>query len=368
MDLFESTEINGMTLSNRFVRSATWEGMATEDGAATPDLIQIMAELAKGGVGLIVSSHAYVSKQGQAGPRQLGAYADDLRPGLRKMTAAVHAQGGKIVMQLAHAGYHANGKLSGMMPVAPSAVESLAKSPRKALTEENIQDVVQAFAAAAIRAKKADFDGVQIHAAHGYLLSQFLSPIYNHRTDAYGGGVRNRSKALMAVLKAVRKAVGNDYPVLIKMNCGDFIEGGLVLEDAIQVGKMLAEGGIDAIELSGGLLTGGKMSPSRMGIHSLEKEAYFQKEARVFKTEVQVPLILVGGNRSYETAQRVVDNGIADYVSLCRPLIREPGLINRWRSGDLAKSACLSDNKCFGPIMAGKGLFCVMDRKDGDVS
>lgn len=368
MDLFESTEINGMTLSNRFVRSATWEGMATEDGAATPDLIQIMAELAKGEVGLIISSHAYVSKQGQAGPRQLGAYADDLRPGLRKMTAAVHAQGGKIVMQLAHAGYHANGKLSGMMPVAPSAVESLAKSPRKALTEDGIQDVVQAFAAAAVRAKKADFDGVQIHAAHGYLLSQFLSPIYNHRTDAYGGGIRNRSKPLMAVLKAVRKAVGNDYPILIKMNCGDFIEGGLVLEDAIQVGKMLAEGGIDAIELSGGLLTGGKMSPSRMGIHSLEKEAYFQKEARAFKTEVQVPLILVGGNRSYETAQRVVDNGIADYVSLCRPLIREPGLIGRWRSGDLTKSACLSDNKCFGPIMAGKGLFCVMDRKDGDVS
>ena len=141
-----------------------------------------------------------------------------------------------------------------------------------------------------------------------------------------------------------------------------------MLQDAIQVGKMLAEGGIDAIELSGGLLTGGKMSPSRMGVHSLETEAYFQKEARAFKTEVQVPLILVGGNRSYETAQRVVDNGIADYVSLCRPLIREPGLIGRWRSGDLTKSACLSDNKCFGPIMAGKGLFCVMDRKDGDVS
>jgi len=162
--------------------------------------------------------------------------------------------------------------------------------------------------------------------------------------------------------------VGNDYPVLIKMNCGDFIENGLVLEDAIQVGKMLAKGGIDAIELSGGLLTGGKMNPSRMGIHSQEKEAYFQKEARAFKTEVQVPLILVGGNRSYETAQQLVDNGIADYISLCRPFIREPGLINRWRSGDLTKSACLSDNKCFGPIMAGKGLFCVMDRKERKVS
>ena len=368
MDLFESTEINAMKLANRFVRSATWEGMATEDGAATPDLIQLMADLAKGGVGLIVSSHTYVVKQGQAGPWQLGVYADDLLPGLRKMTAAVHTQGGKIVMQLAHAGYHANGKVSGMMPVAPSAVESLAKAPRKALTEEDIQDIAQAFASAAIRAKKADFDGVQIHAAHGYLLSQFLSPIYNHRTDAYGGGIQNRSKPLMAVLKAIREAVGNDYPVLIKMNCGDFIENGLVLEDAIQVGKMLAKGGIDAIELSGGLLTGGKMSPSRMGIHSQEKEAYFQKEARAFKTEVQVPLILVGGNRSYETAQQLVDNGIADYISLCRPFIREPGLINRWRSGDLTKSACLSDNKCFGPIMAGKGLFCVMDRKERKVS
>lgn len=368
MDLFESTEINAMKLANRFVRSATWEGMATEDGAATPDLIQLMADLAKGGVGLIISSHTYVVKQGQAGPWQLGVYADDLLPGLRKMTAAVHTQGGKIVMQLAHAGYHANGKVSGMMPVAPSAVESLAKAPRKALTEEDIQDIAQAFASAAIRAKKADFDGVQIHAAHGYLLSQFLSPIYNHRADAYGGGIQNRSKPLMAVLKAIREAVGNDYPVLIKMNCGDFIENGLVLEDAIQVGKMLAKGGIDAIELSGGLLTGGKMSPSRMGIHSQEKEAYFQKEARAFKTEVQVPLILVGGNRSYETAQQLVDNGIADYISLCRPFIREPGLINRWRSGDLTKSACLSDNKCFGPIRAGKGLFCVMDRKERKVS
>lgn len=368
MDLFESTEINAMKLANRFVRSATWEGMATEDGAATPDLIQLMADLAKGGVGLIVSSHTYVVKQGQAGPWQLGVYADDLLPGLRKMTAAVHTQGGKIVMQLAHAGYHANGKVSGMMPVAPSAVESLAKAPRKALTEEDIQDIAQAFASAAIRAKKADFDGVQIHAAHGYLLSQFLSPIYNHRADAYGGGIQNRSKPLMAVLKAIREAVGNDYPVLIKMNCGDFIENGLVLEDAIQVGKMLAKGGIDAIELSGGLLTGGKMNPSRMGIHSQEKEAYFQKEARAFKTEVQVPLILVGGNRSYETAQQLVDNGIADYISLCRPFIREPGLINRWRSGDLTKSACLSDNKCFGPIRAGKGLFCVMDRKERKVS
>jgi 2,4-dienoyl-CoA reductase-like NADH-dependent reductase (Old Yellow Enzyme family) len=239
----------------------------------------------------------------------------------------------------------------------------MAKAPREALTAEGLQAIVTAFAEAARRAKQAGFDGVQIHAAHGYLLSQFLSPIYNQRTDAYGGEIQNRSKPLMLVLKAIRESVGPDFPILIKLNCGDFFENGLVLDDALEVGKMLAKGGIDALELSGGLLTGGKMSPSRMGIHSPEKEAYFQQEARTFKAEVQVPLILVGGNRSYETAQQIVDNGIADYISLCRPLIREPGLINRWRSGNLAKSACLSDNKCFGPIMAGKGLFCVMDQK-----
>ncbi len=168
----------------------------------------------------------------------------------------------------------------------------------------------------------------------------------------------------MMVLNAIRETVGPDYLVLIKMNCGDFFENGLSLDDAIQVGKMLAEAGIDAIELSGGLLIGKKMSPSRMGIHSMEKEAYFQKEALEFRKSVHVPMILVGGNRSYEMARQIVDNDIADYISLCRPFIREPGLINRWRSGDHARSACLSDNKCFGPIMAGKGLFCVMDRKE----
>lgn len=364
MDLFETTEINSMKLANRFIRSATWEGMAADDGAVTPGLIKIMTDLAEGGVGLVITSHAYVAKAGQAGPWQLGVYADDLVPGLSKMTEAVHDKGGKIVIQLAHAGYHANGKLSSMMPVAPSAIEGLAKSPRKELSEGDIQGIVEAFAKAARRAKEAGFDGVQIHAAHGYLLSQFLSPIYNHRTDAYGGDIQNRSKVLMMILKSIHESVGPDYPVLIKMNCGDFQDNGLALDDAIQVGKMLAGAGIDAIELSGGLLTGGKLSPSRMGIHSTEKEAYFQREAVAFRKSVHVPLILVGGNRSYETAQQIVENDIADYISLCRPFIREPGLINRWRSGDIAKSACLSDNKCFGPIMAGKGLYCVMDRKD----
>jgi len=362
--LFEETQINGMLLANRFVRSATWEGMAGEDGSATPKLIDCMINLAKGGIGLIISSHTYIHRDGQAGPWQLGVYSDDLIPGLTAMADAVHKNNGKIVMQLAHAGFFANAKLSGHPPLAVSDVEGMAKSPRKELTVQEIGDIVQAFADAAKRARSAGFDGVQIHSAHGYLMSQFLSPAFNRRTDKYGGSIENRARALMETLRAVRSSVGQNYPVLVKMNSRDFVENGLSLEDSIQVGKMLEEGGIDAIELSGGVLTGGKLSPSRMGIHSEEKEAYFLQEAKAFREKVAIPLILVGGNRSYNMAGRIIAEGTADYISMCRPLIREPGLINRWKSGDFAKSACLSDNQCFGPAMAGEGIYCVTEKKE----
>jgi 2,4-dienoyl-CoA reductase-like NADH-dependent reductase (Old Yellow Enzyme family) len=140
---------------------------------------------------------------------------------------------------------------------------------------------------------------------------------------------------------------------------------GLGLEDSLQVGRMLAHGGIDAIELSGGFLTsGGKLSPSRSRIDSEEKEAYFRQEAKAFREQIGVPLILVGGNRSFQMAERIVTEGTADYISICRPLIREPGLINRWKSGNLEKSACISDNQCFGPVMAGVGIYCVTEKKE----
>ncbi len=362
--LFETCEINGMKLANRFVRSATWEGMAADDGACTPKLIDLMAELAKGGVGLIISSHAYVSPEGQAGPWQVGVYDDKLIPGLEAMATAIHENGGKIVIQLAHAGYFANAKLTGQTPIAPSNAEGFAKGPRQEMTADEIQGVVKAYGAAAKRAQTAGFDGVQIHGAHGYLLSQFLSPAFNQRKDEYGGDIRNRTRALIEVLREIRQVVGKDYPVLVKMNCQDFIENGLQPEDSLQAGKMLVEKGIDAIELSGGVLIGGKLSPSRMGIKSEEKEAYFQNEARTFKREVNVPLILVGGNRSFQVAERIVNEGVADYISLCRPLIREPDLVNRWKSGDLSKAACVSDNMCFEPAMKGDGIYCLTEERE----
>jgi 2,4-dienoyl-CoA reductase-like NADH-dependent reductase (Old Yellow Enzyme family) len=364
MDLFQPSRIKSMTLANRFVRSATWEGMATDDGAVTPKLVETMEALAQGGVGMIITGHAYVFPQGQAGPWQLGIYSDDLIDGLKTMTDAVHGKGGKIVVQLAHAGHFAAEKLTKTPPWVASAYGGLSDSPRHEVTQADISELVAAFAAAATRAKSAGFDGVQIHAAHGYLLSQFLSPVFNRRTDEYGGSIENRSRIHMEVLKAIRDAVGDDYPVLIKINCQDFQEDGLTREEALQVCKRLADNGMDAIELSGGTLTGGKLSPSRTGITSSEKEAYFKEEAAAIKREIDIPLILVGGLRSLEIANQMVEQGRADYISMCRPLIREPGLVNRWRSGDTAPAACKSDNLCFRPAMTGKGIYCVVEERE----
>jgi 2,4-dienoyl-CoA reductase-like NADH-dependent reductase (Old Yellow Enzyme family) len=362
--MFETSMINGMQLANRFVRSATWEGMAAEDGKVTPKLIELMTGLAKGGLGLIITSHAYVHQYGQSNPWQLGVYSDELIPGLREMTGAVHDKGGKVVLQLAHAGFFANAKLTGQTPTAVSPVEGIAKSPRKEMTVADIRAIIKAFGEAAERAKSAGFDGVQIHSAHGYLLSQFLSPMFNHRRDEYGGDIQNRARALMEVLKSIRSTVGKNYPVLVKINCQDFVENGLNLEDSVQIGQMLAKNSIDAIEVSGGILISRKLSPTRMGIKSEDKEAYFQNEARAFKEKIDVPLIVVGGMRSFTVAERLVNDGIADYISMSRPFIREPDLINRWKTGDCRKAACVSDNQCFGPGMKGVGIYCVTEERE----
>lgn len=362
--LFEKTAINGLELENRFVRSATWEGMAEDDGSVTPKLIKTMADLAEGGVGLIVSSHAYVRRDGQAGRWQLGVFKDEHVSGLSKMASAVHDSGGKIVLQLAHAGGFAANALTGLPLLIVSDIETMAETPRREFTESDIEQLAEAYAQAAARAKSAGFDGVQIHSAHGYFLSQTLSPWFNRRTDEYGGDIQNRAKLLLMVYKAIRTEVGNDYPVMIKMNCRDFIENGLTLDDSMEVGKTLAEAGLDAIELSGGVLTSSRLSPSRHKIDTEEKEAYFREEAKAFKQAVDIPLILVGGMRSFEVAEKLVDEGVADYISLSRPLIREPGLIRRWREGDRRRAECKSDNLCFKPAMAGEGVYCLTEVRE----
>ena len=361
--IFEPSEINGLQLSNRFVRSATWEGMATESGECTSKLIDLMAGLAGGGVGLIISGHTYVSPEGKAGVRQLGVYKDDLIPGLQAMTTAVHENGGKIVMQLAHAGIFAASALTDMTPLAPSKLDDLYDFAHKEMTSGDIQKVVADFAAGAHRAQQAGFDGVQVHAAHGYLLSQFLSPYFNRRRDEFGGPIQNRAGAMLAAVRAIRASVGPGYPILVKMNCRDFHDNGLDLEDAIQAGSMLAEAGVDAIEISGGNRVAGKLGPVRTGIKSADQESYFRSEALAFKSKIKVPLILVGGNRSLQAAEKLVQEGTVDFISMSRPFVREPDLINRWKSGDLRPATCLSDSLCFGPTQKGDGIYCVTEER-----
>jgi 2,4-dienoyl-CoA reductase-like NADH-dependent reductase (Old Yellow Enzyme family) len=337
--LFEQSNINGMVLANRFVRSATWEGLAADSGASTSKLVDLMTGLAAGGVGLIITGHTYVRPDGQHSPWQLGVHNDEMIPGLKAMTQAVHKNGAKIVLQLGYGGAY------------------LSKSRVAKMTVADIQDLVIAYGTAAARARTAGFDGVQIFAAHGFFLSQLLCPRYNDRTDAYGGTIQNRARALLEVLHSVRNHAGDDYPVLVKLNCQDFVDDGLTLEDSLQVGLMLEEEGIDAIELSGGLLNNPNIMQSK--IDTDMAEAHFQNEARAFKKIVTVPLMLVGGIRSLDVANQLVDEGVADYISMSRPFIRDPNIVNRWKAGDLQMAECISCNNCFEQIKQGKGVSCV---------
>lgn len=364
--MFEEARLGALTLDNRFIRSATYEGMAAEDGTTTKGLNALMRHLATGGVGLIITGHTFVLQEGRAGGRQLGIHDDAMIEGLKNMTAGVHEAGGKICLQLAHGGVHA-ALPEGETPLGPSAEDGKGKTRGKAMTEEDIRRTVGAFADGARRAKDAGFDAVQIHAAHGYLLSEFLSPFYNHRDDEWGGSRENRERLLMEVYAAVRSAVGADFPVLVKINAHDYMMGVDACfedEDMVSACSRLAKAGIDGIELSGGtIFDSGKFSPSRMGMIREAREGFFRKPAKRLRDAVDVPLILVGGIRSFEKAEGFVTDGLCDFISMSRPLICEPDLINRWKSGGRSKAACMSDNMCFKPLAAGEGVYCVLNKK-----
>ena len=356
--LFETSEINDLKLKNRIIRSATWTGMADETGKCTQKLIQYYESLAQGGAGLIVTGHTYVMKSGQAGPRQLGVEGEEAIPMLRALTKAVHRNGGKIIMQLSHAGMYADPKLTGLDAKAVSASKRYTTYRLKELTFECIEEIVQAFAAGALHANAAGFDGVQIHAGHGYLLSQFLSPAYNVRTDGYGGVLGNRAKPLLEIVRRIRKAIGRHYPLLVKLNCQDFLEGGLAVEESLKVGVLLEAEGVDAIEVSGGTRESGRFKSTRTDILCEKDEGYFEFFARRFKQHLKIPIALVGGIRRYETAVRLMQTGAADYIAMSRPFIKEPGFVKRWQSGNTAMVGCVSDNECLSAGLRGTGIVC----------
>ena len=363
--LFESITINGMPLANRFVRSATWEGMASPEGHVTQQLIDCMVALAEGDVGLIITGHAFVELAGKASPLQMGIHEEATLPGLKKMVAEVHAKNGRIVAQLAHAGRRA---ISQNVPTTPRILSKKGEGPSpEAMGPRDLSMVVQAFADGARRAKEAGFDGVQLHAAHGYLLSQSLSPLENRRNDEYGGPLDHRMRLLTEVYAAVRQTVGPHYPILIKLNSDDHVQGGFTLEEACTVAAHLAKEGLDAIEVSGGTPESGQLAPIRTRISSPDKEAYFQDAAKAIRHAVQIPVILVGGIRSLETAEAMHAHGRADLISLSRPLIREPNLIARWRAGDTTPATCNSCCRCFVPGRKGEGIRCMARNKKEEI-
>ena len=360
--LFEITKINQMKLNNRFVRSATWEGLANSDGSCSEEIIDMMVDLAKGQIGLIIGSHAYVSPTGQSHVRQLGIYDDHLIDSYKRMVEKVHNEGCKIILQINHAGGRALVQMKDNKQFGPSAME-VADYDCREITISEVVQTVEDFKNAAIRAKKAGFDGVQLHGAHGFLLSQFLSPFFNKRKDEYGGSLENRARLILEIIKAIRLELGRQFTVIIKLNSDDFVEGGFTPSEMVEVSALLEKADIDGVEMSGGTGLGRYSSSRIIKGDSKEDEVYYRNAAKLYKERIKVPLILVGGIRSFEVAKDLVEKEQTDYIALSRPLIREPGLIKRWRSGDTRKATCISCNQCFIPTRSGEGLYCVPDKQ-----
>jgi 2,4-dienoyl-CoA reductase-like NADH-dependent reductase (Old Yellow Enzyme family) len=226
------------------------------------------------------------------------------------------------------------------------------------MTEEEIDIIISDFVAAAVRAQEAGFDAVQFHGAHGYLMSQFISPLFNHRTDRWGGSAENRRRFHIEVTKKVRQAIGNDFPLMIKFGIQDDREKGLSLDEGVVAAKKMEQQGMDAIEVSAGV---------GAAIQALKEDEperiYFRERASTVRKAVNVPIILVGGIRSLEMAQDIMDSGDADMVSMCRPFIREPGLVARWQAGDKRPAKCISCSRCMGVVGRGEPLECGEERR-----
>lgn len=317
--IYEPITINTVTLDNRLVMApmATFQIQKTDPlNEAT---LNYYEERATGGLGLIETEYAYICPQGRAYETQVPIYSDDCIPALTKLVERVKSAGNsRFFVQIAHAG----GKsipANGLPVVAPSAMNYFRDNEGPdalELTFEEISAIRDFFADAALRAKKAGFDGVEIHGAHGYLLSQFLSPITNRRTDIYGGPVENRCRLSCEIITAVRKTVGPDYPISYRLGAVDKPDNGITLDEAVTAARLLEEAGADMISVSGGI--GGYIIPGHDG------PAYFRKESKAIKSAVNIPVMLTGGITSRELMEELLADGSADLIGIGRPLLKDP--------------------------------------------
>ena len=362
--LFDPAQIKNLSLPNRFVRSATYDGMSDPSGTVSASQIKLIGDLAAGGTGLIISAIMYVHPSGQVSSFMNSIAADDRIDGLKKLSDAAHEHGAKIAVQLYHGGREARFvKTKRLLPLAPSVIadDPFYKGPCREIGEDEIQEIIESFGLAARRAREAGFDAVQIHGAHGYLFSQFLSPFTNRREDRWGGSLTNRLRLHRDVYTAMRKQTGDDYPILIKLGVEDGFAGGLAFAEGMQAAQAIADMGYNALEISSGVR--GETyegTEYKTKINKPKREGYYRAWATAIKAQVKVPVIAVGGFRSMAMMEELLAEGHADLVALCRPLIAEPDIINQWRRNPLKKPACVSCNKCLEALYKGSPLCCVV--------
>lgn len=359
--LLEPGRLGPLKTANRLVRSGTSETMAGVDGEVTDELVSLYTRLASGGVGTIFTGHLYCHPRGKYARRQTGIYSDRLIPGLRRLAGAVHERGGLILAQVAHAG--SQSRVAQAAPLAPSSVpNALTGRAVSDASATDIAEAVESFGAGARRAVEAGFDGVHIHGANGYLISEFLSPLTNHRQDQWGGDAQRRSAFPLAVVQTVRDNVPADRAVTMKMGFQDAPAGGLSVQDAIALAGRVVRAGVDAIEVSCGVMSRATDSCAayvavdrRRAIDDLlphrilapaGAEAYFLPWARALRREVSTTVVAVGGMRRTETMAAVLRSGDADFVAMARPFIREPDLAAQLAAGRTGAVDCTSCNLC----------------------
>ena len=378
--LFDPKLIGNTEIKNRFVHSATYECMADDIGKVTENLIKRYSRLAKGGIGLIIPGYCFVMSNGRAEKYQTGIHNDSMVDGLKRLVDTVHNEGSAIAFQLVHSGRQTNKETIGQRQIAPSkgSMDNIYMARPREMTESEIQEIIDAFGSAAGRAQKAGADGVQIHAAHGYLVNQFISPFFNKRTDSWGGSDENRFRFLKEVILRIRNNISGSMMLLVKMNTQDFTpKTGITLELAKKYASWLSELPIDGLEVSCGTLSFSMFNVFRGDVPTEEiisrfqwwmkilakfmfkrmegkfdlKEGYNVEAAKLIKPVLgDIPLMVVGGMRKMDHMQQIVENGHADFISMSRPFIKEPNLVNKFVEGKAAEVSCISCNKCVAGI------------------
>jgi 2,4-dienoyl-CoA reductase-like NADH-dependent reductase (Old Yellow Enzyme family) len=379
-NVFEPTLLAGISLKNRIIRSATHEGMADEHGIPTAHLKDLYIRLAKGQVGAIVTGYAGTQQDGKSPLYRMLMIDDDrVIPAYKKIIDAVHELGTAIILQIAHSGRQTRSKITNRPTVGPSAIRDkfYNEDMPQELAEEGIDRIVESFAGAIRRARDAGFDGVQLHGAHGYLLSEFLSPYTNHRSDKWGGTLENRFRIVAEILRRA-KVVAGDYPILVKLNAYDGRKGGMRVEEAIRIALLLERSGCAAIEVSCGTvedgfyMSRGERTPIDAALRytfkykslpGLIKRAikpfanvvsrpvkpllnYNVPAAEAIKASVTIPVIAVGGIGSFRDITDVIEREKADFVSMSRPFIIEPGIVKKFQEGKQKSSRCIRCNYC----------------------